>query len=106
MIIRGASADRHRRGGSTVKIYLNGASTPAFTTTADANGNWSKTIGHLADGTYSYAATATDAAGKYQRGEQRAELHGRHRGAGQAHHRDSADVNNYVNAPMIPRRKR
>ena len=25
--------------GSTVKIYLNGASTPAFTTTADANGN-------------------------------------------------------------------
>jgi hypothetical protein len=49
--------------GSTVKIYLNGSSSPAFTTTADGSGNWSQTIGHLADGSYSYTVTATDAAG-------------------------------------------
>ncbi len=48
---------------SAVSIYLNGATTPAYTTTAGANGAWSKTIGSLADGTYSYSATATDAAG-------------------------------------------
>ena len=50
--------------GSTVKIYLDGATTPTYTTTADpTTGAWSKTIGTLADGSYSYTATATDAAG-------------------------------------------
>jgi hypothetical protein len=49
--------------GSTVNIYLNGASTPAYTVAADGSGNWSQTIGALADGSYSYTATATDAAG-------------------------------------------
>jgi autotransporter passenger strand-loop-strand repeat protein len=48
---------------SVVKIYLNGAVAPAYTTKADGNGNWSVTIGHLADGSYSYRATATDQAG-------------------------------------------
>lgn len=49
--------------GSTVKIYLNGSATPSYTTTADANGTWRVTVGHLVDGTYSYVATATDLAG-------------------------------------------
>jgi D-aminopeptidase len=49
--------------GDTVNVYLNGAVTPAFTTAADASGNWSVPVGALADGSYSYAATATDAAG-------------------------------------------
>lgn len=49
--------------GSTVKIYLNGSATPSYTTTADANGTWRVTVGHLADGSYSYVATATDLAG-------------------------------------------
>ena len=50
--------------GSTVTVYLNGSTTPAFATTADPiTGNWSVTLGTLADGSYSYAATATDAAG-------------------------------------------
>ena len=48
---------------STVKVYLNGAATPAFTTTADGSGAWSVTLGALADGLHSYTATATDAAG-------------------------------------------
>jgi large repetitive protein len=49
--------------GSTVNVYLNGATSPAFTTSADGSGNWSVTLGDLADGSYSYTATATDAAG-------------------------------------------
>ena len=47
----------------TINIYLNGATTPAYTTQANASGNWSQTIGVLANGSYSYTATAIDAAG-------------------------------------------
>jgi hypothetical protein len=47
----------------TIMIYLNGGTTPAYTTQANASGNWSQTIGVLANATYSYTATATDAAG-------------------------------------------
>ena len=47
----------------TINIYLNGGTTPAYTTQANAGGNWSQTIGVLAAGSYSYTATATDAAG-------------------------------------------
>jgi hypothetical protein len=47
----------------TVNIYLNGATAPAYTTQANGSGNWSQTIGVLANGTYSYVATATDVAG-------------------------------------------
>ena len=49
--------------GDTVRLYLDGSTSPAFTTTADGSGNWSWTIGALANGTYSYVATAEDAAG-------------------------------------------
>src|SRR5271170_6116998 len=50
--------------GDTINVYLNGSTTPAFTTTANAvTGAWSVTLGALANGSYSYAATATDAAG-------------------------------------------
>ncbi len=51
------------KAGSTIKVYLNGAASPAFTTAANSSGNWSVTLGHLADGAYSYKAIATDAAG-------------------------------------------
>jgi hypothetical protein len=50
--------------GDTINVYLNGAAMPAFTTTADESGNWSVTLGQIADGSYSYTATATDAAGE------------------------------------------
>ena len=49
--------------GDTVKIYLNGSTTPKYTTVANASGQWSVTIGALANWTYSFAATATNAAG-------------------------------------------
>jgi len=49
--------------GDTVDIYLNGSATPSYTTTADGSGNWSVTVGALANGSYSYIATATDNAG-------------------------------------------
>jgi hypothetical protein len=49
--------------GSTVNVYLDGSTTPASTTTANGSGNWSVTLGQLANGSYSYTATATDAAG-------------------------------------------
>ncbi|MEY9387570.1 autotransporter passenger strand-loop-strand repeat protein [Bradyrhizobium japonicum] len=48
---------------STLNIYLNGSATPSYVTTADKNGNWSVNIGHLADGSYSYTAVATDLVG-------------------------------------------
>jgi len=49
-------------GGSTVTIFVNGAS--VGTTTATAGGNWSFTPATvLADGTYTVRATATDLAG-------------------------------------------
>ena len=49
--------------GDTVNVYLNGAVTPAFTAAADASGNWSVPVGALADGGYSYTATASDVDG-------------------------------------------
>jgi autotransporter passenger strand-loop-strand repeat protein len=49
--------------GDTINVYLNGATTPAFMTTADGSGNWIVTLGQLPDGSYSYTATATDATG-------------------------------------------
>ena len=49
--------------GDTVKVYLNGSTTPSYSTVANASGAWSVKIGALANGAYSYAATATDSAG-------------------------------------------
>ena len=49
---------------STIKIYLNGSATAAYTTTANGSGAWSQAIGVLADGAYSYKATATDEIGR------------------------------------------
>lgn len=46
---------------STVTLMQNG--TVAGSVTANAAGNWSYTTGSLADGTYNFTATATDAAG-------------------------------------------
>ena len=52
------------QAGSTIRVYLNGATTPAYSTTANAvTGAWSVTIGHLANGSYSFVATAQDASG-------------------------------------------
>ena len=49
---------------STVRIYANNGSTPVCIATADASGNYSCTPGSaLADGTYSFTATAEDIAG-------------------------------------------
>jgi hypothetical protein len=85
--------------GSTVKIYLNGAGTPAFTTTADALGNWSQTVGHLADGSYSYAVTATDAAGNTSAPSTALSFVVNTTAPGQpAAPTDGAVVNGYVNA--------
>ena len=50
-------------GGDTVKIYLNGSTAPAYTTIANSSGQWSVTVGALANGAYSYTATATNSAG-------------------------------------------
>lgn len=47
--------------GSTVEIF-DGA-TSKDTTQADASGGWSKTLGGVADGSHTYTAKATDAAG-------------------------------------------
>jgi large repetitive protein len=48
--------------GSTIKVYDGGAAL-AGAVTADSSGNWSYTLGVLADGSHSLTATATDAAG-------------------------------------------
>lgn len=52
--------------GSTVKAYLDGAGSPAFTVTADGSGNWSYTpdgsFPSLSDGPHTVKATATDSA--------------------------------------------
>ena len=49
--------------GSTIDVYLNGSSTATYTVQANSNGAWSQLVGDLANGAYSYTATATDAAG-------------------------------------------
>jgi hypothetical protein len=59
----GADVLRDRRGGDAVKVYLNGSTTPSYSTVANASGAWSVRIGVLANGAYSYTATATDPAG-------------------------------------------
>jgi hypothetical protein len=48
-------------GGSTVKLF--DGSTQIGTTRANANGAWSYATAELSEGTYSFTATATDAAG-------------------------------------------
>ncbi|WP_456770931.1 Ig-like domain-containing protein [Bradyrhizobium sp. USDA 4448] len=48
-------------GGSTVTVY--DGLTKLGTALADNSGAWSYTLGHLADGSHSLTATATDAAG-------------------------------------------
>ena len=58
----GQSLGGTAEAGDTINVYLNGATAPAFTTTADGSGNWNVTLGAQADGSYSYTATATDAA--------------------------------------------
>ena len=50
-------------GGDTVKIYLDGSTAPAYTTIANSSGQWGVTVGALANGAYSYTATATNSAG-------------------------------------------
>ena len=50
--------------GATISIYLDGGTNPVAITTADASGNWSYTPpAALAEGSHSFTATATDAAG-------------------------------------------
>jgi Bacterial Ig-like domain len=49
--------------GDTVEVYLNGSTTPSYSTVANSSGAWSVKIGVLANGAYSYTATATDPAG-------------------------------------------
>ena len=49
--------------GDTVKVYLNRSTTPSYSALANAAGAWSAKIGVLANGAYSYTATATDPAG-------------------------------------------
>ena len=49
------------QAGNAVEVYLNGSAEPSYTTTADASGNWSVTVGALADGPYSYVARAAHA---------------------------------------------
>jgi hypothetical protein len=49
--------------GDVVRVYLNGSATPSYTAAASSSGQWSVTVGALANGAYSYTATATNAAG-------------------------------------------
>jgi Bacterial Ig-like domain len=49
--------------GDTVTVYLNGSATPSYSTVASSSGAWSVKIGVLANGAYSYTATATDPTG-------------------------------------------
>ncbi len=64
--------------GDTVKGYLNGSATPSYSTVAGTSGAWSVKIGALANGAYSYAATATDFDGRHQRVKRRPQVHRRH----------------------------
>lgn len=50
--------------GATIKLYIDGGTTPIGTATVDANGNWSITPNSpLGGGTHIFTTTATDAAG-------------------------------------------
>ncbi|HEY3986969.1 BapA/Bap/LapF family large adhesin [Cedecea sp.] len=50
--------------GATIKLYVDGGTSPIGTTTVDSNGNWSITPdAPLLSGTHTFTTTATDAAG-------------------------------------------
>ncbi|WAB89494.1 Ig-like domain-containing protein (plasmid) [Pantoea agglomerans] len=55
--------------GATVTVYLDNSSTPAGSTVADADGNWTLALGTLTDGEHSWQVKVTDAAGNETRGE-------------------------------------
>ncbi|MDF9912476.1 UNVERIFIED_ORG: hypothetical protein OKW14_004501 [Pantoea brenneri] len=55
--------------GATVTVYLDNSSTPAGSTVADADGNWTLALGTLTDRDYSWQVKVTDAAGNETRGE-------------------------------------
>ncbi|MEN4590964.1 Ig-like domain-containing protein, partial [Pantoea agglomerans] len=55
--------------GATVTVYLDDSSTPAGSTVADADGNWTLSLGTLTDRDYSWQVKVTDAAGNETRGE-------------------------------------
>ncbi|WP_330444855.1 Ig-like domain-containing protein (plasmid) [Pantoea agglomerans] len=55
--------------GATVTVYLDKSSTPAGSTVADADGNWTLALGTLTDGEHSWQVKVTDAAGNETRGE-------------------------------------
>ncbi|NYB31102.1 Ig-like domain-containing protein, partial [Pantoea agglomerans] len=55
--------------GATVTVYLDNSSTPAGSTVADADGNWTLSLGTLTDRDYSWQVKVTDAAGNETRGE-------------------------------------
>ncbi|MGE1161212.1 Ig-like domain-containing protein [Pantoea agglomerans] len=55
--------------GATVTVYLDDSSTPAGSTVADADGNWTLALGTLTDGEHSWQVKVTDAAGNETRGE-------------------------------------
>ncbi|MBD8252851.1 hemagglutinin, partial [Pantoea agglomerans] len=50
-------------------VYLDNSSTPAGSTVADADGNWTLALGTLTDGEHSWQVKVTDAAGNETRGE-------------------------------------
>ncbi|MEN4632522.1 Ig-like domain-containing protein, partial [Pantoea agglomerans] len=54
---------------ATVTVYLDDSSTPAGSTVADADGNWTLALGTLTDGEHSWQVKVTDAAGNETRGE-------------------------------------
>jgi cysteine-rich repeat protein len=45
--------------GTTLRVYLDGSSTPICTTTADAGGNWSCNLGNTPDGQHTVRVTST-----------------------------------------------
>lgn len=49
--------------GTTINVYVNGATTPSYIETVDEYGNWAVTIGKLADGQYSYVAYVINSGG-------------------------------------------
>ncbi|WP_287061639.1 Ig-like domain-containing protein, partial [Pantoea sp.] len=55
--------------GATVTVYLDNSSTPAGSTVADADGNWTLSLGTLTNGEHSWQVKVTDAAGNETRGE-------------------------------------
>ncbi|WP_163641621.1 Ig-like domain-containing protein [Pantoea agglomerans] len=55
--------------GATVTVYLDDSITPAGSTVADADGNWTLSLGTLTDRDYSWQVKVTDAAGNETRGK-------------------------------------